>query len=212
MFQINFILYLLLSISRGPETLQFSVAKWSHHCAELNPWRRTWHLLQDLDKSWHRNGSLHRQSHFTRACGSLQEQQSHVGGKQRSTGVACTGSFFWSVSSQIIMPSQRFMASVFVGSQVFNEDGTVRYFIDASQEDHRSWMTYIKCARNEQEQNLEVVQIGSSIFYKAVEVRSIFHFTSKYLHFKILFHHCYLTSIHSTKIKFVLFLFDFMSF
>ncbi len=31
-------------------------------------------------------------------------------------------------------------------------------------------MTYIKCARNEQEQNLEVVQIGSSIFYKAVEV------------------------------------------
>uniref|UniRef100_A0A8C2XB93 PR domain zinc finger protein 12 n=1 Tax=Cyclopterus lumpus TaxID=8103 RepID=A0A8C2XB93_CYCLU len=45
----------------------------------------------------------------------------------------------------------------------------VRYFIDASQEDQRSWMTYIKCARNEQEQNLEVVQVGSSIFYKAVE-------------------------------------------
>uniref|UniRef100_A0A8C9PZV6 SET domain-containing protein n=1 Tax=Spermophilus dauricus TaxID=99837 RepID=A0A8C9PZV6_SPEDA len=41
--------------------------------------------------------------------------------------------------------------------EVFNEDGTVRYFIDASQEDHRSWMTYIKCARNEQEQNLEVM-------------------------------------------------------
>lgn len=57
-----------------------------------------------------------------------------------------------------------------VPSQVFNEDGTVRYFIDASQEDHRSWMTYIKCARNEQEQNLEVVQIGNSIFYKAIEV------------------------------------------
>lgn len=55
---------------------------------------------------------------------------------------------------------------------MFNEDGTVRYFIDASQEDQRSWMTYIKCARNEQEQNLEVVQIGSSIFYKAVEVSS----------------------------------------
>lgn len=62
--------------------------------------------------------------------------------------------------------------------QVFNEDGTVRYFIDASQEDQRSWMTYIKCARNEQEQNLEVVQIGSSIFYKAVEVR-----ISRYLQF-----------------------------
>ncbi|XP_034048603.1 PR domain zinc finger protein 12-like isoform X1 [Thalassophryne amazonica] len=53
--------------------------------------------------------------------------------------------------------------------EVFNEDGTVRCFIDASQEDQRSWMTYIKCARNEQEQNLEVVQIGTSIFYKAVE-------------------------------------------
>ncbi|XP_017579784.1 PR domain zinc finger protein 12 isoform X2 [Pygocentrus nattereri] len=54
--------------------------------------------------------------------------------------------------------------------EVFNEDGTVRCFVDASQEDQRSWMTYIKCARNEQEQNLEVVQIGSSIFYKAVEM------------------------------------------
>ncbi|XP_028827521.1 PR domain zinc finger protein 12 isoform X2 [Denticeps clupeoides] len=53
--------------------------------------------------------------------------------------------------------------------EVFNEDGTVRCFIDASQEDHRSWMTYIKCARNEQEQNLEVVQAGSSIFYRALE-------------------------------------------
>ncbi|KAE8292579.1 PR domain zinc finger protein 12 [Larimichthys crocea] len=41
--------------------------------------------------------------------------------------------------------------------EVFNEDGTVRYFIDASQEDQRSWMTYIKCARNEQEQNLETI-------------------------------------------------------
>ncbi|CAL1569277.1 unnamed protein product [Knipowitschia caucasica] len=53
--------------------------------------------------------------------------------------------------------------------EVFNEDGTVRFFIDASEEDHRSWMTYIKCARNEQEQNLEVLQVGSSIFYRAVE-------------------------------------------
>lgn len=57
--------------------------------------------------------------------------------------------------------------------QVFNEDGTVRCFIDASQEDQRSWMTYIRCARNEQEQNLEVLQIGSSIFYRALEVRRL---------------------------------------
>ncbi|XP_029108865.1 PR domain zinc finger protein 12 [Scleropages formosus] len=53
--------------------------------------------------------------------------------------------------------------------EVFNEDGTVRCFIDASQEDHRGWMTYIKCARNEQEQNLEVVQVSGSIFYRAVQ-------------------------------------------
>nr|XP_057927932.1 PR domain zinc finger protein 12b isoform X1 [Doryrhamphus excisus] len=53
--------------------------------------------------------------------------------------------------------------------EVFDEDGGVRFFVDASQEEHRSWMTYIKCARNEHEQNLEVVQMGSAIFYKAVE-------------------------------------------
>nr|XP_032828847.1 PR domain zinc finger protein 12 [Petromyzon marinus] len=53
--------------------------------------------------------------------------------------------------------------------EVFNEDGTVRHFVDASQDNHRSWMTYIRCARNEQEQNLEVVQIGNSIYYKALE-------------------------------------------
>ncbi|KAL4609408.1 hypothetical protein GN956_G23546 [Arapaima gigas] len=53
--------------------------------------------------------------------------------------------------------------------EVFNEDGTVRCFIDASQEDHRGWMTYIRCARNEQEQNLEVVQVGTTIFYRAVQ-------------------------------------------
>ncbi|XP_061773289.1 PR domain zinc finger protein 12-like [Nerophis ophidion] len=53
--------------------------------------------------------------------------------------------------------------------EVFNEDGGVRFFVDASQEEQRSWMTYIKCARNEHEQNLEVVQVGSAIFYKAVE-------------------------------------------
>jgi len=54
--------------------------------------------------------------------------------------------------------------------EVFNEDGSVRCFIDASQEDQRSWMTYIRCARNQQEQNLEVLQIGSSIFYRSLEV------------------------------------------
>ncbi len=123
-----------------------------------------------------------------------------MGGKQRSTGAACTGSFYPDHDhAKPEIHGKRFCCS-----QVFNEDGTVRYFIDASQEDHRSWMTYIKCARNDQEQNLEVVQIGSSIFYKAVEVRFIqptfFHnlifiyffyrfFIFKYLHFKILFHY-----------------------
>uniref|UniRef100_A0A8C4RB50 PR domain containing 12b n=1 Tax=Eptatretus burgeri TaxID=7764 RepID=A0A8C4RB50_EPTBU len=53
--------------------------------------------------------------------------------------------------------------------EVFNPDGSVRHFVDASLEAPRSWMTYIRCARNDQEQNLEVVQIGSSIYYKAIE-------------------------------------------
>ncbi|KTF88378.1 hypothetical protein cypCar_00021347 [Cyprinus carpio] len=67
--------------------------------------------------------------------------------------------------SSLVLPSEVIIAQ----SSVFNEDGTVRCFIDAGQEDQRSWMTYIKCARNEQEQNLEVLQIGSSIFYRALE-------------------------------------------
>lgn len=53
---------------------------------------------------------------------------------------------------------------------MFNGDGNVRFFVDASQEEQRSWMTYIKCARNEHEQNLEVVQLGTAIFYKALQV------------------------------------------
>ncbi|XP_061672023.1 PR domain zinc finger protein 12-like isoform X3 [Syngnathoides biaculeatus] len=53
--------------------------------------------------------------------------------------------------------------------EVFNVDGGVRFFVDASQEEQRSWMTYIKCARNEHEQNLEVVQLGTAIFYKALQ-------------------------------------------
>ncbi|XP_019741288.1 PR domain zinc finger protein 12-like [Hippocampus comes] len=53
--------------------------------------------------------------------------------------------------------------------EVFNGDGGVRFFVDASQEEQRSWMTYIKCARNEHEQNLEVVQLGTAIFYKALQ-------------------------------------------
>lgn len=77
----------------------------------------------------------------------------------------------WDMMCRVISYLYFVILTLFCAAQVFNEDGTVRYFIDASQEDQRSWMTYIKCARNEQEQNLEVVQIGSSIFYKAVEVR-----------------------------------------
>ncbi|XP_061672024.1 PR domain zinc finger protein 12-like isoform X4 [Syngnathoides biaculeatus] len=56
--------------------------------------------------------------------------------------------------------------------EVFNVDGGVRFFVDASQEEQRSWMTYIKCARNEHEQNLEVVQLGTAIFYKALQMSS----------------------------------------
>lgn len=33
-----------------------------------------------------------------------------------------------------------------------------------------NWLTHVQCARSEREQNLEVVQIGSKIFYRALKV------------------------------------------
>lgn len=54
-------------------------------------------------------------------------------------------------------------------TQVLNEDGTISHFLDAKDESPRNWMGFVNCARNEQEQNLEVFQYGGNIYYRAVK-------------------------------------------
>ncbi|XP_022106272.1 PR domain zinc finger protein 12-like isoform X1 [Acanthaster planci] len=53
--------------------------------------------------------------------------------------------------------------------EVFDDQGRVSHFVDASDETLQTWMCYVNCARNEQEQNLEVFQTGSDIYYRAVK-------------------------------------------
>ena len=59
-----------------------------------------------------------------------------------------------------------FYATIF---QVLTEDGEVSHFIDGKNETPRNWMCFVNCARNEQEQNLEVFQYGNSIYYRATK-------------------------------------------
>ncbi|XP_020906744.1 PR domain zinc finger protein 12 isoform X2 [Exaiptasia diaphana] len=53
--------------------------------------------------------------------------------------------------------------------EVLNEDGTISHFLDAKDESPRNWMGFVNCARNEQEQNLEVFQFGGNIYYRAIK-------------------------------------------
>ena len=53
--------------------------------------------------------------------------------------------------------------------QVLSEDGEVSHFIDGKNETPRNWMCFVNCARNEQEQNLEIFQYGNSIYYRAIK-------------------------------------------
>ena len=57
----------------------------------------------------------------------------------------------------------------FSWKQVLNEDGSVSHFLDAKDENPRNWMGFVNCARNEQEQNLDVFQYGGNIYYRAVK-------------------------------------------
>ena len=56
--------------------------------------------------------------------------------------------------------------------QVFDDHGRLSHFVDASDEALRTWMCYVNCARNDQEQNLEVFQMGADIYYRALKVRT----------------------------------------
>nr|CEP16116.1 PRDM12 [Platynereis dumerilii] len=53
--------------------------------------------------------------------------------------------------------------------EVFDSRGEVLHFIDGSPTSLRSWLTFVQCARSPEEQNLEVVQIGTEIFYRAIK-------------------------------------------
>lgn len=66
-----------------------------------------------------------------------------------------------------INPSQ--LSRLKLPVQVLNEDGSVSHFLDAKDENPRNWMGFVNCARNEQEQNLDVFQYGGNIYYRAVK-------------------------------------------
>ncbi|XP_021380257.1 PR domain zinc finger protein 12-like [Mizuhopecten yessoensis] len=52
--------------------------------------------------------------------------------------------------------------------EVFDKDGRVLYFLDGGTRNPASWLTFVQCARSELEQNLEVVQAGMDIYYRAL--------------------------------------------
>lgn len=57
--------------------------------------------------------------------------------------------------------------------QAIDADGTLRYFVDGGATLLPSWMTYVQCARHEQEQNLEMLHMDDKIFYRVIRVRNM---------------------------------------
>ena len=54
--------------------------------------------------------------------------------------------------------------------QVFDSKGRLLHFMDGGHVSPASWLSLIQCARLEREQNLEVIQIGSDLYFKASKV------------------------------------------
>ena len=48
------------------------------------------------------------------------------------------------------------------------EDGKVSHIIDGTDEQHSNWMRFVNCARNDEEQNLLVMQYRGEIYYKTL--------------------------------------------
>ncbi|XP_013794286.1 PR domain zinc finger protein 12-like [Limulus polyphemus] len=48
-------------------------------------------------------------------------------------------------------------------------NGEVEEYVDSRTHVMCSWMTHVKCARNEQEQNLETFQVETSVYYRAMK-------------------------------------------
>ena len=49
---------------------------------------------------------------------------------------------------------------------MFKEDGSLAYYIDGLAESE-NWMKFINCARNNEEQNLTLIQDGEQLFYES---------------------------------------------
>ncbi|KAL5011847.1 hypothetical protein ScPMuIL_010398 [Solemya velum] len=53
--------------------------------------------------------------------------------------------------------------------EVFDENGDVLYYLDGGTSNPTSWLSLVQCARTEQEQNLEIFQLGRDIYYRATK-------------------------------------------
>lgn len=53
--------------------------------------------------------------------------------------------------------------------EIFDDRGEIIYFLEADHGTYSSWLSYVNCARNDQEQNLEIYQSGREIYYRATK-------------------------------------------
>lgn len=54
--------------------------------------------------------------------------------------------------------------------EVFDDRGEVIYFLDGGSDSHpTSWLSCVQCARTDREQNLEITQTNTHIFYRAIK-------------------------------------------
>ncbi|GAB6020849.1 PR domain zinc finger protein 12 [Chamberlinius hualienensis] len=54
--------------------------------------------------------------------------------------------------------------------EVFSRgDSNISHFVDASPPFYNGWISYVQCARHEEEQNLEIIQLGNSIYYRVTK-------------------------------------------
>ncbi|CAN7989619.1 unnamed protein product, partial [Ixodes pacificus] len=52
--------------------------------------------------------------------------------------------------------------------EAIGDGGRVQFYLDGGEPLLPSWMTYVQCARHEQEQNLEMLHEGGKLFYRAM--------------------------------------------
>ncbi|XP_014679292.1 PREDICTED: PR domain zinc finger protein 12-like, partial [Priapulus caudatus] len=53
--------------------------------------------------------------------------------------------------------------------EVLDTEGSVSHVVDASEPPWRTWLSYVRCARQQDEQNLELVQSGNELFYRTTK-------------------------------------------